>query len=118
MTRSQISYLIKYVLMSHTHKHQLKYLARHWRYSKWEQPYLQEMRDGVLCYIYPPPEPEPQEYPVPSWIDVWNEGRRSKFYRMSYKRLRKKWTRLLHENDEWKIGKESLKPENVDWDIW
>jgi len=103
--------------MSHTHKHQLKYVARHWRYSHWDQPYLQEIRDGVLCYIIPPPISEPP-YPVPSWIDVWNEGRRSKYYRNSYRKLRKKWKRLLHTNDQNRMDRESLKPENQDYNIW
>lgn len=57
------------------------------------------------------------------WPETWHPygidtNRASYYYKLSYKKLRHKWTRLLYENDELKIGSESLKPENMDWVIW
>lgn len=57
------------------------------------------------------------------WPETWHsfgiENNRARFYyHLSYQKLRHKWKRLLYENDEFKIGRESLKPENQDWNIW
>jgi hypothetical protein len=102
--------------MSKTHKHQKKYLATHWWRNHWQTPYIKVHHRGYIYWITPPPEND--HYPYPEWTYGIEEGRASKYYKQSYKKLRHKWTRLLHENDEWKTGKESLKPENVDYLIW
>jgi len=104
--------------MSKTLKHQTKYAYHKWWVDYHNRRYSSPLFfDGYKYWIILPPQVE-EECPYPDWIDYEDSSRRSKYYRNSYKKLRHKWTRLLHQNDEWKMGKESLKPENQDYNIW
>lgn len=102
--------------MSKTHKHQKKYLANHWWRLHWQTPYIKVHHGGYVYWITPPPEND--HYPWPEWSHGIEEGRASYYYKLSYHLLRKKWKRLLSKNDENRIGRESLKPDNMDYVIW
>lgn len=55
----------------------------------------------------------------PYWHSMGIDNTRAKYYyKLSWQRLRHKWTRLLHVMDENTMDKTSLKPENMDWVIW
>jgi len=103
--------------MSKTYKHQRKYNHRKW--WRTNDPYSHQTivkKDGFLYLITIPPQPC-ERCPFPDWLYYEDDSRKSNYYRLSYQKLRHKWTRLLYENDEYKIGSESLKPENQDWNI-